>query len=287
MTDLFKLKATDDGSYTFFSPTFEELFHSHSGAKQEAEKKFIEPCQLYQKAQTLNQITLLDICYGLGYNSAAALSAIWSVNPACHITLIALEFDANVPEQASQNQLLAQWTAPIPQLLSRLARDKEITTDTLKATLYINDARKNIQLLQNQLKADAIFLDPFSPPKCPQLWTVEFLKCVAHCLKPEGYLATYSSAAAVRIALQLAGLKIGSTQGVGRRSPGTVASFQGTRLPPLSLEETEHLNTRAAITYRDPTLQGTKDAILEQRKQEQAISSLETSSQWKKRWQNK
>ncbi|MGK7933627.1 MAG: tRNA (5-methylaminomethyl-2-thiouridine)(34)-methyltransferase MnmD [Microcystaceae cyanobacterium] len=287
MTKLFNLKETDDGSYTFFSTEFNELFHSHSGAKQEAEKKFIEPCQLYQKAKILNQITLLDICYGLGYNSAAALSAIWSINPHCKINLIALEFDPNVPYQATQNQLLDDWPDPIPSLLTTLAVEKAVKTDNVEAKLYIDDARKTIQFLQNDVKADAIFLDPFSPPKCPQLWTVEFLKCVANCLKLEGYLATYSSAAAVRIALQLAGLNIGFTRGIGRRSPGTVASFQGLVLPALSLEEKEHLKTRAAIPYRDPTLKETKNKIVEQREQEQAISSLEPSSQWKKRWKNK
>ena len=39
-------KLTDDGSYTFFSDEFEELFHSQSGAKQEAQYKFIEPCKI-------------------------------------------------------------------------------------------------------------------------------------------------------------------------------------------------------------------------------------------------
>ena len=39
-------KLTDDGSYTFLSDEFEELFHSHSGAKKEAQYKFIEPCKI-------------------------------------------------------------------------------------------------------------------------------------------------------------------------------------------------------------------------------------------------
>ncbi len=287
MNTSFDLKETDDGSYTFFSSEFEELFHSHSGAKQEAQKKFIEPCQLLKKAKIQKQIILLDICYGLGYNSAAALAGIWSVNPDCHIQLIALESNINVPRQAIQKKLLNLWQKPIPQWLEVLAFENQIKNDYLTANLYIDDARQTLQKLNlKNLKVDAIFLDPFSPPKCPQLWTVEFLKAVANCLKLEGYLATYSSAAAVRTALQLAGLKIGSTSGVGRRSPGTVASFQGTILPPLSLQEQEHLNTRAAIPYRDPTLNATKNIIIEQRQQEQENSLLEATSRWKKRWSN-
>lgn len=279
-----QLKETDDGSYTFFSPDFGEYYHSQSGAKEEAEKKFIEPSFLLEKAQFLTELTILDICYGLGYNSAAALSRIWSINPDCKINLIALESDQSVLKQAIEHHLLDQWEKPISSILTSLALNCQVKTNQFNGKLYINDARITIQQIQNKIKADAIFLDPFSPPKCPQLWTVDFLKCVANCLKSDGYLITYSSAASVRIALQLVGLNIGSTASVGRKSPGTIASFHHSFLLPLSLEEKEHLNTRAAIPYRDPTLNSSKEIILEKRQQEQANSSLESSSQWRKRW---
>lgn len=276
---------TDDGSYTFFSPEFDEAFHSYSGAKQEAEKKFIEPCQIAQKARESESIKLLDICYGLGYNSAAALVKIWEVNPNCHVQLIALERDINVPQTAIAYHLLQDWSSPIPQLLTTLAQTGQITTPQLQAQLLIGDARITIQqVYQNGFQADAIFLDPFSPTKCPQLWTVEFLAIVAKCLTSQGRLATYSCAAAVRTALHLAGLNIGSTDSVGRRSPGTLASFGLLEEYPLSVKEQEHLQTRAAIPYRDPYLDDTTDKIGFRRQTEQQTSSLETTSHWKKRW---
>lgn len=286
---------TKDGSPTFFSPEFNEAFHSYYGAKQEAEKKFFEPSLLkdkacLQKPKSSNCLNLLDICYGLGYNSASALAGIWSVNPQCKVNLIALEIDATVPLQAIKHNLLAQWQMPIPQLLTQLATTKHIQTDYLAASLVIDDARKTIQQLDdfsadgNVWQADAIFLDPFSPPKCPQLWTVEFLKLVAKCLKPNGRIVTYSSSAAARTALSLAGLKVGSTTSVGRKSPGTVASFSAINLPTISLQEQEHLQTRAAIPYRDPTLQDTAERIRQQRELEQQASKLEPTSKWKKRW---
>ncbi len=283
-------QVTGDGSCTFFSEEFKEAFHSHYGAKQEAEAKFVEPAKLRQKAIELKErantpIRLLDICYGLGYNSAAALAAIWSVNPQCKIELIALELSAAVPRQAIAHQLLAHWHEPIPQLLQELATVYKVYSERFEGQLLIGDARKTIRsLCQSQWRADAIFLDPFSPPKCPQLWTVEFLGLVARCLKPTGRLTTYSCSAAVRKALALAGLKFGSTPGVGRRSPGTVASFCERDLPPLSLQEQEHLDTRAAIPYRDPSLQDSAAAIYLRRQQEQQTSTFEPTSQWKKRW---
>lgn len=278
-------KPTADGSYTFFSQEFDEAFHSSSGAKQESEKKFIEPCQIAQRARENHDLKLLDICYGLGYNSAAALTTIWTINPNCRVELIALELDVNVPEKAIAYQLLNEWKSPIPQLLTLFAQTYQITTPQLQAQLLIGDARVTIQqVYQNGFQADAIFLDPFSPTKCPQLWTVEFLAIVAKCLNPQGRLATYSCAAAVRTALRGRGLNIGSTDAVGRRAPGTLASFAPLEEYPLSLKEQEHLQTRSAIPYRDPQLFDAADTICSRRQREQQSSSLETTSQWKKRW---
>ncbi|MEA5508810.1 MnmC family methyltransferase [Crocosphaera sp. UHCC 0190] len=279
-------KRTDDGSYTFFSEEFNELFHSHSGAKQEAQYKFSEPCQLKEKASSKNTLKILDICYGLGYNSAAALETIWSVNPHCQIELIALEKDQTVPLQAISHQLLNSWSSPVVEFLKILAQTQEINNNILNAKLLLGDARQTLRTESAINAIDAIFLDPFSPPKCPQLWTVEFMELIAQCLDKDGYLATYSCAASVRNALQLAGLKIGATRSVGRRSPGTVANWTGENLPPLSPQEIEHLNTRAAIAYRDPNLEDSAAIIHQRRQTEQENSNLEPSSHWKKRWIN-
>jgi tRNA U34 5-methylaminomethyl-2-thiouridine-forming methyltransferase MnmC len=277
---------TQDGSFTFYCATFDELFHSHSGAKQEAQKKYVEPCQLAEKARVSDALTLLDVCYGLGYNSAAAMTQIWSVNPHCFIELIALELDASVPQQALAHQLLGGWSESAIAILTTLAQTQTVDCDRARAKLWLGDARQTIQsVVKAGTKVDAIFLDPFSTNKCPQLWTVEFLTQVALALKSDGYLATYSCAASVRMALQLAGLNIGSTVGVGRRSPGTLACLGNNRLPPLSQKEQEHLATVAAIPYRDPTLTNEPAIIRQRRSREQEASDQEPSSHWKKRWQ--
>ncbi|MCU0536646.1 MAG: MnmC family methyltransferase [Hydrococcus sp. Prado102] len=281
----FPLRLTDDGSFTFFSDEFSETFHTSSGAELEAQKKFVEPCQLAEKAE--RPLKILDICYGLGYNSAAALKTIWAINPDCHVEIIALERDKTIPEQAIAHKLLDRWSPRIAELLQKFAQSHQIQTPRLTAQLLLGDARQTIKQVQESgFQADAIFLDPFSPPKCPQLWTVEFLSIVAQCLKRDGRLATYSCAASVRTALQLARLQVGASNSVGRRSPGTISSFSIRNLPALSQQEAEHLQTRAAIPYRDPSLQDSAELIKQRRKIEQLSSALEPTSHWKKRWSN-
>jgi len=276
-------KLTDDGSSTFFCAEFGEDFHSYYGARQEAELKFVEPTQLAQKASKPS-LRLLDICYGLGYNTAAALATIWAINPNCCVEVVGLEINPVVPQAAIAHHLLSCCHPDYIKILTQLATEHQVHNSHLQATLLIGDARATIGLVQRSgFQADAIFLDPFSPPNCPQLWTIEFLERVAKCLYRDGTLATYSCAAAVRTALMAAGLQIGSTPPVGRRSPGTVASWVGTDLPALSPPEQEHLLTRAAIPYRDPHLGDEKSVILQRRIGEQQASSLEPTSHWRKR----
>ena len=281
----FTPQPTADGSYTFYSQEFQEAFHSSFGAKQEAEVRYIEPCQIKHLAATRSTIRLLDVCYGLGYNSAAALEAIWSVNPECRVELIALEIAVNVPHQAIAHNLLIQWRAPVPQFLTQLGNQSLVKNKLLTAELLSDDARKTISIIvERGWQADAIFLDPFSPRKCPQLWTVEFITLLATCLAPQGKLATYSCSAAVRTALLAANLNITSIVGAGRKSPGTLAVFGYKNIPPLSKKEKEHLATRAAIPYRDRYLNSTPEQIICQRQQEQQKSQLESTSEWRKRW---
>ena len=276
---------TADGSFTFQSADFGEAFHSFHGARQEAEQKFVMPTRLATLAAR-SRLCLLDICYGLGYNTAAALAAIWDANPNCQVDWYGLELNAAVPQAAIAHELLNQWPAPIPDLLRQLAKCQLVKRDRFRGQLYLGDARQQLPgIVQAGIQADVIFLDPFSPPHCPQLWTVEFLGLVARCLTPTGHLATYSCAAAVRTALLMAGLNIGATPAIGRRSPGTVASYSAA-LPPLSQQEQEHLQTRARIPYRDPTLNATPTEIMERRQAEQARSNLEPTSRWKARWRS-
>jgi tRNA U34 5-methylaminomethyl-2-thiouridine-forming methyltransferase MnmC len=284
LTGALRLEPTADGSFTFYSEDFGEWFHSRKGAYAEARQTYVEATQLRQAAQQ-PQLCLLDVCYGLGYNSAAALEAIWQVNPACQVTLAALELDRRVPHRAIAHHLTAGWSKPVQEVLQRLAANGCYSSAQIEARLLLGDARQQIQpLITSGFQADAVFLDPFSPPHCPELWTVEFLASVAACLAPQGHLATYSCAAAVRTALTLAGLYLGPTQATGRRWPGTLARFTAAGLAPLSLQEQEHLQTRAAVPYRDPLLKDSAATICQRRQQEQATSPLVATARWRQRW---
>lgn len=96
---------TGDGSFIFFSAEFGEAFHSRQGAHEEAQYKFVELTCPAEKSQPPHD-RLLDVCYGLGYNTAAALKTIWAVNPDCRVEQIGLELDLQVPAAAIDHNLL-------------------------------------------------------------------------------------------------------------------------------------------------------------------------------------
>ena len=275
---------TGDGSATFYSEEFGEHFHCRSGAYTDAQRNYVDAANIPELAQA-ERLSILDVCYGLGYNTAAALDTIGQVNPNCQVTIRALEINAVVVRDAIANNLIHHWTPATQTILKTLATEHQYKSPTLDIQLMIGDARQTLQpLAANGWQADAILFDPFSPTRCPQLWTVEFFSLTAQCLTQKGILATYSCAAAVRSAMELAGLSIGSFPGVGRTWPCTIATKDQRPLPGLSQQEQEHLVTRAAVPYRDPTLRATATSIIAQRQQEQQQSTLESTGAWRRRW---
>lgn len=275
-------RTTGDGSQTFFSESFQECFHSRHGAKQESIYQYVVPAKLLELATIKSEIHVLDVCYGLGYNTAACLAVLHQASVS--ITVHALEINPQVPRLALENGIMNLWSEDIQNILKFVAKDLSYKDNNRSVFLHIGDARQTIKNLPLAW-ADAIFLDPFSPPKCPQLWTVEFIQLIADRLHPQGVVLTYSCSAAVRKAMTLAGLVVGSTPPLGRVAPGTIGAYDQNKIPPLTTAEAEHLQTKAAIPYRDPDLNDDAQSILQRRKTEQQESNLEPTSQWKRRHQ--
>ncbi len=204
---------TADDSITFYNEKYDEAYHSISGAKEEALKKFAEPCRI----GSLQTAVILDICFGIGYNSAAALDLFKGTA----IEMVGIENDPKII-----NRIL-DIDAPFLSygLIQLLADQKEVLIDIknyVHLKLLIEDARKAIKSLPSDYFT-TIFLDPFSPKKCPELWTEDFFKEIYRVSKPGAILATYSCARVVRDNLRTAGFKVQDGPRVGRRAPGTIA----------------------------------------------------------------
>ncbi len=65
---------TQDGSVGLYSNEFNDIYHSVFGAYSEAYEKFILPAKFNEFFNNNKNIKILDICYGIGYNTKSFLN---------------------------------------------------------------------------------------------------------------------------------------------------------------------------------------------------------------------
>ncbi|MGJ8618278.1 MAG: tRNA (5-methylaminomethyl-2-thiouridine)(34)-methyltransferase MnmD [Sulfitobacter sp.] len=96
-----------------------------------------------------------------------------------------------------------------------------LTLPGIRAEVVVGDARKTVRAWQG--RADAWFLDGFSPAKNPELWDDVLMCDVAKHTHPYGTAATYTAAGFVRRNLKAAGFEVARTVGYGRKRHMTKA----------------------------------------------------------------
>ncbi len=261
---------TADGSYTLISSFYGEPYHSISaGAVSECLLKFLFPSRVLEKVLLKGEVRILDIGFGLGYNTAVALAEIRKVSPEAKVEVFAL--DLEVPDD------IPPMPEPYRSIHEDLIRSLPIyESENVRVNLILGDARKTIVKLAG-IGADAVFHDPFSPFKNPELWTLDFLKLIREAIAPDGIWVSYTSALPVRRALLDLGFKVGETRPVGRKRGGTVASLKGD-VPPLPPEEEDRLRASPySVPFRDPALDRDRLRILTEYRITVLLREKETS----------
>ena len=285
---------TADGSFSLHSTRFGEAFHNSAGALNEAQAKFVRPAQL-ERFSDGRPLAILDVCFGLGYNSAAVLDAL--PGSQAELQWWGLELDRRPLDLAlAQPGFQQLWSPTVLQRLQAVQSDGHWSEPGTRGELLWGDARATLAGIPADQRFDLILQDAFSPQRCPELWTEEFLGCLAARLAPGGRLLTYSRSAAVRASLRRAGLQLFSLlPAPGERagwSSGTMAVQPGDEPCPsegpgwrsFSTMEEEHLETRAAVPFRDPSSISDSAEILQRREREQEQCGLEATNAWQRRW---
>lgn len=92
----FEFVFTGDGSTGLYNKDVQDVYHSVFGAKEEAEQKFVEPLEFVKNYSHFNKIKVLDICFGIGYNTKALLKKIISTNYNGKVEIDIIEQDKNL-----------------------------------------------------------------------------------------------------------------------------------------------------------------------------------------------
>jgi len=384
---------TNDGSVGLYSPKDDDIYHSTYGALTEAYEKFILPSNLKDFLKNNNEIKILDICYGIGYNSKSFLNfffenfneklsqlntnieTIDTDNKINKIFIKAIDMDKNLfflspfietnkkfifnnkinfqhekisrlLKKATKNKfyynkfiniiLLKKIIKECPEIfedqefnqilnnkkfkryfdsnmisLYRFYRNQGYSANLLcrlnvflhniyyryisksykKALkcLKLNDItfEVNIEDARSAIMNDKntynyIFLDAFTPAKCPCLWTIDFFKLLHKHLDTNGMILTYSNSASVRNAFIQAGFWVGKIYNKENdKFMGTIATKK-LELIKCGLSEYDLglINTKAGIVYRDEQLSLDNEAIIAAHSQEVATSGLQSSSKF-------
>ncbi len=369
---------TNDGSVGLYSPEFDDIYHSTFGAYAESCEKFVLPAYIEYYITNFDKINILDICYGIGYNTKSFLNsfysidAIYSNNKSVYIKAVDTDKELvflspfftvnakkmpkhqNLPTEKvkhlSSGKIESQFSydkfinyilvenlaAQFPDFLqnedlSKYLKKRENKpylensivkfynysrnaglTRLFKGYLHniyyryvsssykkalkarkiadiaidynINDARQVI--LKDIKKYHLIFLDAFTPTKCPCLWTLDFFKLLYERLDDNGRILTYSNSALVRSAFLNAGFYVGKIYNERTKTfTGTIAAKNKEFIKhDLSEYDLSLVKTRAGIFYRDENLNSLNEAIIERHKKEVEESPLISSSKFIKQY---
>lgn len=87
---------TQDGSVGMYDGITKDIFHSVTGAKKESFDKFIFSTDFENFCKENNSVNILDICFGIGYNTKAAIYFALKNNKEINIKITALEISKEV-----------------------------------------------------------------------------------------------------------------------------------------------------------------------------------------------
>ncbi len=222
---------TNDGSFTLFSSAYNEAYHSQKdGAFKESLYKHV--LSAFRFIGDKKELNILDICYGLGYNSLTTLYYLKQNNLDIKVNIFSPELDKKMVES------LVDFKYPLEfrefrDIIESISKNGFYKDKNISIKLYFQDAREFLKEID--IKFDIVYQDPFSPKKNPLLWTREYFKDLSKIVKDDFILTTYSIATPVRIAMSESGFRIYENV-VDNVRRGTIASFKELPLKEIDIE---------------------------------------------------
>ena len=194
---MYKKLASADGSFTFYSERFKECYHSlKDGALTETlHKHVLPPIELLGILQR-QEVRILDLCFGLGYNSFVTA---WIYKKYCFsgkVVIFSTEIDSAILDKISM--------IDFPPELSFLEKERIIQqlkisgqsqlSPCVDLKLMLGDGIAILQKLSKDTNKyfDIIYHDAFSLQATPEFWSEEFFQILYQLLDEKGIITTYS-----------------------------------------------------------------------------------------------
>jgi len=206
---------TKDGSVTLKSEKYNECYHSSEGALTETlYKHVLVGFDIVKK----REIRILDICFGLGYNTfCAVLNRPSDVN----LKIFSPELDLDLIKSLKNFQYPKMFDK-IKHIIKSVSENLYYKDENVEIEVKNINAREYVKTLEN---IDIVYQDAFSPKVNKELWTIEYFRDLKNILNEDGVITTYSVATPVRCALYKLGFKLYTHKHDNIRK-GTIATFK-------------------------------------------------------------
>lgn len=194
------------------SDRYEDLYHSASGALEQAQYVFLQGNGLPERWRGRDQFTILETGFGLGHNFLATWKA-WQDDEQRSHRLHFVSFEAHPFSALDLAQMLEKTAGVLPELVSQLIAQwplllpgvhrLEFEDGQVTLTLFFGDIAQTSRRMQ--CYADAFYLDGFAPRVNPSMWTRALFGQLVRMAALNATAATWCAAAQVRKDLEDAG----------------------------------------------------------------------------------
>ncbi|KAG0163584.1 hypothetical protein DFQ30_011338 [Apophysomyces sp. BC1015] len=203
-----QLALREDG--TPYSPLFDDVYHSAVGGIGQALHVFVAGNRLPANWRHKAVFSIVETGFGLGLNFLVTRDDL--------DTLLTRLLDSHAELAGLAHELVRAWPMLTPGV-HRLAFDHGRVT----LTLALGDAAQMLPKLV--ARANAFYLDGFSPAKNDALWSPAIFKALAKMADVGATFATYTSAGKVKAALTNAGFTYCKVRGYGAKRDMLVGEF--------------------------------------------------------------
>ena len=234
------LSQTDDG--TPYAPVYDDVYHSRAGAIAQARHVFLGGNKLPARWSEREHFVIAETGFGLGLNFLTTWAA-WRAQPddARCKRLHFVSVEKHPLFKADIERLLTPYKSELPAdtiealtsswpILVEGTHRLEFEHGRLVLTLILGDAET--ALPQITARADAIYLDGFSPAKNPDIWSERVCQALAR-LSGEGTtLATWSVNGSLRRRLTECGFNLSILSGFAQKREMLCGQFKERRPHP-------------------------------------------------------
>ena len=205
-----------------------EVMHPSIGPWGEAQRLYVEQCELGRRLCEASEMPLViyDVGLGAGTNAVAALTCARGLGAARTrpLEVVSFEFTLEPLRLALADAPGFPFLQPFRAAVESLLAGRNWSEGGLTWRLHLGDALEHLDA--EQAPAELVFFDPFSPASNPLMWTPAALARVHARCRAEAILTTYSAATPTRVSLLLAGFYVGAGLSTGTKGETTVAAVK-------------------------------------------------------------